>query len=155
METRSVRYFQLLAVVLTLLWGTRFAEEVLTAQQGGTPAPRDWTAARDVAAYRLDRLLGIGMVPVSVQRNVRGEASVMSWWIDDVLMTAETRYFKKIELPITSRWSEQIFIVRVFDELIYNTDRNLGSLVITEDWKLWMTDHTRAFRLHKKLALQV
>jgi hypothetical protein len=39
--------------------------------------------------------------------------------------------------------------VQVFDELIYNVDRNLGNLVITKDWNIWMIDHTRAFRLHK------
>ena len=33
--------------------------------------------------------------------------------------------------------------------MIYNTDRNFGNLVITNDWRLWMIDHTRAFRLHR------
>jgi hypothetical protein len=39
-----------------------------------------------------------------------------------------------------------MWIVRVFDQLIYNTDRNLGNLIIDKDWKIWMIDHTRAFR---------
>jgi hypothetical protein len=29
-----------------------------------------------------------------------------------------------------------MYVCRVFDQLIYNTDRNLGNLVITKDWKL-------------------
>src|SRR3990172_5595077 len=44
-----------------------------------------------------------------------------------------------------------MFVCRVFDQLIYNTDRNLGNLVITKDWKIWMIDHTRAFRTMKDL----
>jgi len=35
--------------------------------------------------------------------------------------------------------------------LIYNSDRNLGNLVIDKQWRLWMIDHTRAFRLQTKL----
>ena len=42
-------------------------------------------------------------------------------------------------------------IVRVFDQLIYNTDRNLANLVITQDWNLKMIDHTRSFRINRKL----
>jgi hypothetical protein len=39
----------------------------------------------------------------------------------------------------------------VFDQLIYNMDRNAGNLLITNDWTVWAIDHTRAFRLHKTL----
>jgi hypothetical protein len=38
-------------------------------------------------------------------------------------------------------------IVRVFDQLIYNVDRNLGNLLIDRGWHIWMIDHSRAFRL--------
>jgi hypothetical protein len=40
-----------------------------------------------------------------------------------------------------------MWVVRVFDQLIYNTDRNLGNLLIDKNWRLWMIDHTRAFKL--------
>jgi hypothetical protein len=40
-----------------------------------------------------------------------------------------------------------MYVCRVFDQLIYNTDRNLGNLVITKDWRIWLIDHTRAFRM--------
>ena len=39
-----------------------------------------------------------------------------------------------------------MWVVRLFDQLIYNTDRNLGNLLIDKDWRLWMIDHTRAFK---------
>jgi hypothetical protein len=43
-------------------------------------------------------------------------------------------------------------IVRLFDQLIANVDRNMGNLVITRDWRVWPIDHTRAFRTHTSLA---
>ncbi len=42
-------------------------------------------------------------------------------------------------------------MIRLFDQLIYNTDRNLGNLLIGKDWRLWAIDHTRAFRKHTTL----
>jgi hypothetical protein len=39
----------------------------------------------------------------------------------------------------------------VFDELIQNSDRNLGNMLWTSDWQLWLIDHSRAFRLGKEL----
>ena len=107
----------------------------------------------NIAGYRLDRLLGLGMVPVSVERKVRGEMAAVTWWVDDVLMTEKQRYNRKIEVPEAKRfdWNKQMFSCRVFDQLIYNTDRNLGNLAITTDWQIYPIDHTRAFRLHKKL----
>ena len=41
--------------------------------------------------------------------------------------------------------------MRVFDELIQNRDPNAGNLLWTSDWKMWLIDHTRAFRLAKEL----
>lgn len=106
----------------------------------------------NIAAYRLAKLLGIAhMVPPSVYRKVQGNSAAVTWWVDNVLMTEKQRYFKKITPPDPDKWNKQIYIVRVFDQLIYNTDRNLGNLLITTDWRIKMIDHTRAFRLYRKV----
>jgi hypothetical protein len=42
-------------------------------------------------------------------------------------------------------------VVRVFDQLIYNTDRNLQNLLIDQQFRIWMIDHTRAFRMYAQL----
>jgi hypothetical protein len=105
----------------------------------------------NIAAYRLDQMLGLGMTPVSIERRVGGRRAAVTWWVDDLLMTEKDRYTKGIEAPDLERWNRQIYCVRVFDELIFNIDRNLGNLLITQDWTVWMIDHTRAFRPEKRL----
>ncbi len=105
----------------------------------------------NIAAYRLSRILGLDMIPPSVERRYQGTSGAFTWWLDDVLMTEKARYLKKIDPPDPDRWNRQIYIVRVFDQLIYNMDRNLGNLIITKGWNLKMIDHTRSFRLHKTL----
>jgi len=105
----------------------------------------------NMAAYELDKLLELNMVPVSVERKVGGDMAAVTWWVDDALMTELDRHKKKMGPPDPSTWNPQMYVCRVFDQLIYNTDRNLGNLVITKDWKIWMIDHTRAFRTMKDL----
>ena len=104
----------------------------------------------NIAAYLLDAMLGLGMTPVSVERKLSGERGALTWWVDDVLTTEKKRYLSRTQPPDRQAWNNRMYCVRVFDELIYNVDRNLGNLLITKDWKLWMIDHTRAFRRHKK-----
>jgi hypothetical protein len=105
----------------------------------------------NIAGYRLSLLLGLDNVPMSVERKVQGKPVAMTWWIDDVILDEGARQKKKTVGPNPSRTASQIHIMRVFDELIQNRDRNAGNLLWTSDWKMWMIDHTRAFRLGKDL----
>ena len=105
----------------------------------------------NIAGYRLSRLLGLDNVPMSVERKINGKPAAMTWWIDDVILDEGERQKKRTVGPNPSRTASQIHILRVFDELIQNRDRNAGNLLWTADWKMWMIDHTRAFRLGKDL----
>jgi hypothetical protein len=101
----------------------------------------------NVAAYRLNRVLQIGRIPVSVERGHNGKSGAFTWWVDDVLMDEGERLKTKASVPDTDAWNRQMWHVRIFDQLIYNVDRNLGNLLIDKAWAVWMIDHSRAFRL--------
>ena len=107
----------------------------------------------NVAAYKIDRLIGLNMVPVSVSRPYRSAPAAYTWWIDDVLMDEGDRTKKKVDAPDAGHYSRQRAMMRVFDELIANIDRNMGNIVYTKDWRLWLIDHTRAFRKYSTLKV--
>lgn len=106
----------------------------------------------NIAAYRLARLLGLNHVPVSVERRLGRDLAAVTWWVDDVLMDEGVRFKQGLPKELNAgRTASQILIMRVFDELIANQDRNAGNLLWTTDGKMWMIDHTRAFRLASQL----
>jgi len=105
------------------------------------------TWRNNVAAYRLDRLLGLGFIPVTVIREYKRQPAAWAWWVDDLLMSDKDRYEQKTPPANPLAWICQKDVVGVFDQLIYNFDRTLENLLIDKHWQLWMIDHTRAFKV--------
>ena len=105
----------------------------------------------NVAAYRLGVMLEMDMIPPSVLRLFRSEKAAFTWWVDDVMMDEMARQKQKVSPPDKEPWNAQLHILRVFDELIANTDRNQGNMLIDSRWKLWLIDHSRAFRTSSDL----
>lgn len=101
----------------------------------------------NIAAYRVGKLLKLDMLPPCVYREVNGQPASVCWWVDNVKFDELTRREKKIEPPDAEDWTKQLNLVRVFDQLIDNTDRNQTNLLIDQEWNLWMIDHSRAFRV--------
>jgi len=104
----------------------------------------------NIAAFRLDRMIGLNMLPVTVERTVNRAKGSLAWWLDIIMMERE-RYEKNLQVPDPECWNEQMYQVRVFNELVYNTDANLGNLLITPEWDIRLVDFTRAFRTSKTL----
>ena len=113
----------------------------------------------NIAAPRVADLLGIGdMIPVSVERSWNGTRGALTWWVDDILMDDQERRETNAQPPDVDAWNHQQQRMRVFTELVHDTDRNQGNILIVKDpttplgadWRLVMIDFTRAFRPWKK-----
>jgi len=105
----------------------------------------------NIAAYQLACMLGItDMVPVYVERKWNGMTGSLSWWIpwkwDEVM-----RHDQGVHPPDPDAWNKQMYKIRVLDELVYDTDPNLTNVLITEDWRIWRIDFTRAFRTYNAI----
>jgi hypothetical protein len=105
----------------------------------------------NIAAYRLAELLGIDdMMPVYVERHWGGNSGSISWWLP-VKMDEVERHKQGLTPPDPDAWNKQMYKIRVFDELVYDTDANLTNVLIGQDWRIWRVDFTRAFRRFKDL----
>ena len=105
----------------------------------------------NIAAYELAELIGMDdMLPVYVERKWGGNVGSLSWWLP-VKMDEVERHKQKLEPPDPDAWNNQMYKIRVFDQLVSDSDPNLTNVLIGENWKIWRIDFTRAFRLNKDL----
>jgi hypothetical protein len=101
----------------------------------------------EVAAYRMDRLLELNMVPATVERRFRGRLGSCQQFLD-LPMSEQIRRRENIEYPTEKKEQieKMIYLSRAFDSLIANSDRSLQNIRFTPDWRLILIDHSRAFR---------
>lgn len=101
----------------------------------------------EIAAYSLDKYLGMDMVPPTVERRFRNRKGSLQLWID--LQYSELERTKQ-GIPIPEKkqnfCENMIFLARAFDSLIGNIDRTQQNIRWTEDWRLILIDHSRSFR---------
>jgi hypothetical protein len=107
---------------------------------------RDWRDSHtyDVAAYHLDRLLGLNRVPPAAPRKIKSKDGSVKIWVEGSI-TEKERRDRGCSPPDTIRWNQQQQIMRVFDNLVANRDSNLGNSLIDENWRVWFIDCGRCF----------
>lgn len=96
----------------------------------------------EIAAYQLDRLLGLDMVPVTVERRVGGELAWVQLWVEGCRMIKDV---DQAACPNPVEFAKQVCRQRVFDNLVANVDRNAGNILVDGQWNLILIDHSRAF----------
>ena len=104
----------------------------------------------EIAAYELDKLLGLNMVPVTVEREVDRETGAAIVWLEGV-RSWET----VLPLPKPATWGHQLARMKMFDDLIGNSDRNKGNLLVDSEWHLFLIDHSRGFVTDLKLPQEL
>ena len=104
----------------------------------------------EIAAYELDKLLGLNMVPVVVERRVNNDLGAAIMWVEGV------RSWESVQpLPKPATWTFQLARMKMFDDLISNSDRNKGNLIVDADWHIFLIDHSRAFVTESKLPQEL
>ena len=98
----------------------------------------------EIAAYEMNRLLGLDNMPPTVFRIIDGKQGTLQLWAEKT-MPDRQRARTGILPPEPRPWNRQMGDMRVFDNLINNIDRNQTNILIDDNWRLIMIDHTRAF----------
>lgn len=107
----------------------------------------------EIAAYRLDKYLEVNMVPPTVERRFHGSPGSCQLWTK-AMMDLRKKAKEKIKPPSYKvyYWNRAIYLQRAFDNLIANEDRHQGNILITDDWRMILIDHSRSFRTTSKFT---
>lgn len=108
-------------------------------------------AVHEVAAYRVDRLLDLGRVPPAVPRTFDGREGSLQAWMEGTIRESERRAESRT-IADPESFGRQLEVMRVFDALIGNIDRNQGNMLLDSHSRLWLIDHTRAFPAADEVA---
>ncbi len=101
----------------------------------------------EIAAYLMDKLFDIRMVPPTVERIFNGQPGSCQLWIDDTRLYRDmAREEWNLETFRTEHWQNLGYISQLFDNLIGNEDRHQGNVLVTPDFRAILIDHSRTFR---------
>jgi len=149
---------------VSMRWSAANVSAQCTLRPGGPVARMVWRTVpgihrgfresykSEIAAYELDKLLKMDMVPPTVERQVDGSDGAAQQWVEHVVDAMDPA------LPdgeSRTRWENDLVRMKMFDNLIGNRDRNRRTMLRDPAWNLILIDQTRAFGLESDLVLKI
>jgi hypothetical protein len=146
---------------LTLTDGTRTCHAIwktidehrmgLRQLEGGVEFDFRDSWRHEVAAYELDKLLGLGLVPPTVERRIGRHDGSLQIWVE-ATMTEKERRKKGLAAPDVEAWNAQMHRARLLRQMVYDTDfRNPDNVPVDPAFRVYAVDFSRAFRIQKDL----
>jgi hypothetical protein len=110
----------------------------------------------EIAAYQMDKLLELNMIPPTVEKIFKGKKGSLQLWLEDVTSLLDILE-QKVQFPKNKidHYNKTKYLARAFDCLIANEDRTQQNMFYTKDWRLILIDHSRSFRSDKKFTKQL
>jgi hypothetical protein len=134
-------------------WKTidEFKRGVTSLQGGGVIVDFTDSYKHEIAAYELDKLIGLDLVPPTVERTFGGSKGSLQLWVEGAMTEAE-RKKRKITPPDPQAWNEQMYKVRLLHQLTDNTDfRNINNVLSDPSFRVYAVDCSRGFTIYVDL----
>jgi hypothetical protein len=107
----------------------------------------------EIAAYRIDKLIGLNMVPPTVEREFKGQHGSLSLWADNKYSLLDVQE-KQIPIPEWAQGptNDMKYVTRLWACLVANDDLTQQNIRYTDDWRTILIDHSRAFRSSREYS---
>ena len=133
---------------LTAVWKTidEFRSKISRDETGGFRLGMTDSYKYEIAAYELDKLLGLHLVPPTVVREIGGKTGSLQLWVEGSF-TELDRIEQKLRPKNPGRWGTRRSELQFLNQLIYNTDtKNIRNILYDPDFEVYAIDHSRSFR---------
>jgi len=109
----------------------------------------------EIAAFELARMLGLDMVPACVERKLYNRKGSLCLWVEGA-MTESERKNKGLEPPDRRQFNEQMYSIRLFQQLISDQDfSNIRNILVDPYFRIYKVDASMAFYSESTLIDQL
>lgn len=100
----------------------------------------------EIAAYELDKLLDLNIIPPLVEKEIEGTKGSLQLFVEDCITESE-RKRRNIEPPDPEGFKNSLEVINVFENLVYDEDcfDSDDTLIHIKDWKVCRVDFSMAF----------
>lgn len=99
----------------------------------------------ELAAFELDKLLGLELVPATVERQIDGRSGSLQLFLEGV-ETEKSRLLKNLQPPNLQAYQDQLDEITLLENLTCTPRQDLGDILIqTDTWRVWRVDFSEAF----------
>ena len=115
------------------------------------PQPLPHSYKYELAAYELNRLLGVEIVPPVVERKIEGRTGSLQIFLENCVSEQDRRR-KKLQPPDPRAFANALDGIRVFESLVGDECLNYQDLLVPlEDWQCCRVDFSEAFAPSEEL----
>lgn len=106
------------------------------------PREETWESYQaEIAAYELDKMIGLYMVPPTLEKEIRGVKGSLQLWMEGCRLFRDA----KAESPGGAAWDRTMSRMKLFDNLISNGARSEKDFMVDPEWNVLLIDHSQAF----------
>lgn len=108
--------------------------------------------SHEIAAYELDKLLGMGIIPPCVERTLEGELGSLCLWVLGAHSAKGIDKNGSLDPPDQQSFADQSDDIRLFLQLARDVEYHTASnILIDGNWKLYKIDSSRSFGARSQL----
>lgn len=136
-------------------WAVQVAHDDKTIRALFYPRDRKRTDETELAAFALNQLLGLNLVPATVARTLAGTAGALQLHYPDTVSEAE-RISQGLNFSGWCPLGEQLQLMYAWDLLTANAGRSADNLLYRRKlWRVMLNQHGRAFSNDRKLPKSI
>lgn len=114
--------------------------------------PRSWR--NEVAAYKLDRMLQLGMVPVTVERTVDGRPGSLQVWLESAVDLAILETYGRLDL--LDNVEQDVIVAKAFTAFLDVYERaRAGKMLLPHEGRVAIADSTKGFSKSPELQMDL